>query len=183
MEFLTRSQLNSQKLNFEKSNPGVLNESINLRDKRFSLSTEVTIFLSHKHNERKELEAAIAIFKKLKVNIYVDWNDEGMPESTSGLTAVRLKSKIKSSKKFVLLATEAAINSKWCNWELGFGDAHKYIENIALLVIKEDSSAFSGSEYLNIYPVIGRRYAQLDDYYDVQFPDGTTKDLLSWLNS
>jgi len=56
--------------------------------------------------------------------------------------------------KFILLATEAAINSKWCNWELGLGDAAKYIENIALLPIKKDSTDFSGSEYLEIYPYI-----------------------------
>ena len=53
-----------------------------------------------------------------------------------------------------MLATEGAINSKWCNWELGLGDAVKYINNIAILPVKNDYTAFSGSEYLEIYPYI-----------------------------
>ena len=77
-----------------------------------------------------------------------------MPKTTSGLTADRIKQKIKDNHKFILLATEGAINSKWCNWELGLGDAAKYIEHIAILPVKKDYSDFSGSEYLQIYPYI-----------------------------
>jgi hypothetical protein len=67
---------------------------------------------------------------------------------------VRIKQKIRENHKFILLTTEGAINSKWCNWELGLGDAAKYIEHIALLPIKKDYNDFSGSEYLEIYPYI-----------------------------
>lgn len=77
-----------------------------------------------------------------------------MPKTTSGLTASRIKEKIKQNHKFILLATEAAINSKWCNWELGLGDAAKYMEHIAIMPIKNDHSNFTGSEYLQIYPYI-----------------------------
>ena len=41
----------------------------------------------------------------------------------------KLKEKIEIADKFILLATEKAINSKWCNWELGLGDAAKYMKN------------------------------------------------------
>lgn len=184
MELITRTQLSTKRNAFERTNSwGTLNEAVNLSRKRSSISTDVTIFLSHKHDERKELEDAVALLKSLKVNVYVDWLDEGMPKTTSGATAKRLKDKIKSCKKFILLATEKAINSKWCNWELGLGDAHKYIQHIALLVIKEDNSNYSGSEYLDIYPIIGRKYAFSDEYYIVQFPDGRVMELIDWLNS
>lgn len=63
------------------------------------------------------------------------------------------------------------------------GDAYKYLSQIALLIVKEDDYDYSGSEYLKIYPIIGRRYAQLDNYYDDQFPDGSNMELLKWLNS
>jgi hypothetical protein len=106
-----------------------------------------------------------------------------MPKQTSGVTADKLKKKIKENKKFILLATEKAIASKWCNWELGFGDAHKYINHIALLVIKDDNTNWTGSEYLQIYPVIGKKYSWSDDYYEVEFPDKKTVDLKTWLNS
>lgn len=45
-----------------------------------------------------------------------------MPEKTSGLTATKIKYQIYKNDKFILLATDNAIASKWCNWEVGIGD-------------------------------------------------------------
>ncbi|WP_026755581.1 toll/interleukin-1 receptor domain-containing protein [Sediminibacter sp. Hel_I_10] len=119
-----------------------------------SKTGKTTIFLSHKHDERKELDSVISFLKKINVNVYVDWLDEGMPKTTSGKTATRIKLKIKENDKFIFLATEGAINSKWCNWELGFGDSHKFDRNIALFPVRDDGFSFSGNEYLQIYPRI-----------------------------
>ncbi|MBN1925708.1 MAG: toll/interleukin-1 receptor domain-containing protein [Prolixibacteraceae bacterium] len=112
------------------------------------------VFLSHKHDEKQYLESAISLLKRYGVDVYVDWLDEGMPKTTSGVTAVKIKEKVKQNHKFILLATEGAINSKWCNWELGLGDAAKYIEDIAILPIRQGYRDFSGNEYLQIYPYI-----------------------------
>ena len=65
-------------------------------------------------------------------------------------TAVKLKEKIKASNKFILVATTNAINSKWCNWELGLGDAEKYFKDIALLPIDRTYESYKGAEYLLI---------------------------------
>lgn len=152
MSFLTETQLR----NYQPSSKSfylTANESLNnFRNENSLLKTK--IFLSHKHDERNQLEGAIAFLKQFGVDVYVDWLDEGMPKTTSGLTASRIKEKIKQNHKFILLATEAAINSKWCNWELGLGDAAKYIEHIAVMPVENDYSNFSGSEYLQIYPYI-----------------------------
>lgn len=115
---------------------------------------KVTIFLSHKHDEIEDLDAAISFLKRFDVDVYVDWLDEGMPVATSGRTAIRIKQKIKENKKFIFLATEGAIASKWCNWELGYGDSLKYMDKIALLPIRNDGRSYSGSEYMQIYPSI-----------------------------
>ena len=138
---------------------------------------KTTIFLSHKHDERKELESAISLFESMGVSIYVDWQDGGMPKTTSGATATRLKQKIRSNNKFVLLATQGAINSKWCNWELGLGDAAKYIEHIAILPIKEDYTAYTGAEYLGIYPYITFENGS----YIIRYPAGKQVNLSDWL--
>lgn len=120
-----------------------------------SKANKTTIFLSHKHDESKvNLLAAINFLKGFDVEVYVDWLDEEMPKFTSGETAKKIKEKIQKNDKFILLATEEAINSKWCNWELGLGDAAKYRNNIALLAVKKDNSNYTDSEYLNIYPYI-----------------------------
>lgn len=130
-----------------------VNESLN-KFKNESKISKTKIFLSHKHGETEALNGTISFLKKEGVSIYVDWMDEGMPKNTSGVTARRIKEKIVENDKFILLATEAAINSKWCNWELGLGDAAKYIDNIAILPVENDYQSYSGSEYLEIYPHI-----------------------------
>ena len=152
MSFLTENEIKSYQRS-TKSMTLSLNESLR-SFKNESTSYKTKIFLSHKHDEKEKLEGAISFLKSFGVEIYVDWLDEGMPKTTSGTTARRIKEKIKENNKFILLATEEAIDSKWCNWELGLGDAAKYIENIAILPIKKDYRDFSGNEYLEIYPYI-----------------------------
>lgn len=142
---------------------------------------KVKIFLSHKHNELKELDAAISFLKSFGVEIYVDWLDEEMPKRTSGITAERIKRKILENQKFILLATEGAISSKWCNWELGLGDAAKYLEHIAILPIKSNNSDYSGSEYLEIYPYIYESENNRKKYF-IRFPNGKVENIRDWLS-
>jgi hypothetical protein len=151
MSLITETQLKSYKRSTKTYI--TINESLkNFRNESSAYKT--SIFLSHKHDEKEYLEGAISLLKSYGVDIYVDWIDEGMPGTTSGQTATRIKQKIRENHKFILLTTEGAINSKWCNWELGIGDAAKYIDHIALLPIKKDYADFSGTEYLEIYPYI-----------------------------
>lgn len=81
-----------------------------------------------------------------------------MPKVTSSQTATNIKERITRCDKFILLATNGAIESKWCNWELGFRDARKFEKNIALLPMKPTGSTYKGTEYMSIYPCIA--------YYD-----------------
>ena len=141
----------------------VINESFK-ETRTFSFKnrweSKPTVFISHKHSDLEdieELEGVIKMLEELGAKIYLDGMDNKMPDQTSGETAQRIKEVIKHSKKFILLATEKAIESYWCNWELGIGDTYKYIDNIAILPIKEkgeQDSKFKGNEYLQIYPRI-----------------------------
>jgi hypothetical protein len=182
MQIISRSELRAIKETYvQQKGFTALNEAVKEHGTRLSKVSEVTVFLSHKHEEEEDLKNAIALLKKLDVNVYVDWMDEDMPKTTSGATAAALKKKIVHNKKFILLATEKAISSKWCNWELGLGDAAKYLNHIALLPVKDDYGAWSGNEYLQIYPVIGKKYSWSDNYYEVSYPDGKSIDLDKWL--
>ncbi|MCX6216627.1 toll/interleukin-1 receptor domain-containing protein [Spirosoma sp.] len=151
MSFISESQLanyRSRTRIFLKSDIVFLNESST------RIKTKPMVFLSHKHEELVILQDTIAFLNTEGVDIYVDWMDEEMPAYTNANTALRLKEKIKIANKFVLVATPNAIRSKWCNWELGLGDAAKYIENIALFPINRTHLSFSNAEYLKIYPYI-----------------------------
>ena len=158
----------------------ILNEARSIR--YYGVPSQgITVFLSHKHDEIAVLENVICMLKSLGISVYVDWLDDGMPKDTCGETAQRIKQKIKECKKFILLATEGAIASKWCNWELGYGDAHKYLANIAIMPITEKRrDAFSGSEYLQIYPVIKSDYEYIVTGCYVEF-EGKRVSLVEWL--
>jgi len=136
---------------------GVLTES-----RSFSAGTrrptKRTIFLSHKHDDLEDLKGFIGYLERYyNVECYIDSDDPGMPEKTSGETAERIKKFIKTTDRFILLATDNAIGAPWCNWELGYGDAQKYKDKIAILPMKNTwREIYSGNEYMRIYPHIVR---------------------------
>lgn len=139
-------------------------ESRELNAKNFQ-PTLHDVFLSHKHDDLKDLSGVMGLLEKAGAKVYIDSMDNRMPGQTSGETALRIKEIIKNCNKFILLATDKAIESFWCNWELGIGDTYKYIDHIAILPMKEvgeANSQYKGNEYLQIYPTIDYR-------------DGTTK--------
>lgn len=139
-----------------------LNESLK-KSRTFSKSKieyKPTVFISHKHSDledQEEVKGILEMFEELGAKVYIDSMDNKMPNETSGETALRIKEVIKHTNKFVLVATEKAIESYWCNWELGIGDTHKYIDNIAIIPIKDKGEydfKYKGNEYLQIYPSI-----------------------------
>lgn len=148
-----------------------------------SLKGEKMIFISHKHGEADYVYRLRDLLSRYGFEGYVDWEDDQMPKETSGETAKKIKEEIKRSHKFILIATDAAISSKWCNWEVGFADAHKYSKHMALFPIRKDYSDYTGEEYLEIYPTIQVRKnsPSLPDNYYVKYSDGTVHELHDWL--
>lgn len=167
---------------------GVRGLSTTLNESRaFSKSSSLTsIFLSHSHTDRQIVEQAKVFFQNLGISIYVDWADETMPQKTNGVTAKKIKTKIISNDKFVLLAMNAAVTSKWCNWEVGIGDAYKLeLDKICILPLADNSSTWNGNEYLQIYPRIEPvkkdNYSLHENIFKIIYPDGTTVWLDNWL--
>ena len=119
---------------------------------------KTTVFISHKHDDLDDLRDVLGFLETVyDVKVYIDSQDPSMPKKTSGETAKRIKERIEKCNKFILLATNGAIESKWCNWELGYGDAKKYKRNMALFPIKDKGESdylYNGNEYMSIYPYI-----------------------------
>ena len=133
-----------------------------LRESRtFSTSPyQTSVFISHKHDD-------------------IDSFDSSMPDYTCGKTAERIKERIKQCDKFMLLATDNAITSKWCNWELGIGDVHKYKSNIAIVPVKNSNrTIYTGSEFLEIYPYL---YQSSNGYYIYDPISRNDTSLREWL--
>lgn len=146
-------------------------------------SSKPTVFLSHKHDDLNDARGIIGLLEEHGAKVYIDSIDNKMPGETSGNTAVRIKEMIEYCDKFILIATNNAIESYWCNWELGYGDNSKYIDHIAILPMKEKgdpNSRYLGNEYLQIYPklhynkpryTIGRDF--IKEGYHVSIPTRT----------
>lgn len=184
-DFITKSQL----IETVEKNKNTLNKSFALVEARLSKIVknrnefESSVFISHSHKNADLVEYLVAVLTNLKVEVYVDWMDEDLSYPPSSKTAVKIKQMIDANKKFILLATNEGIESKWCNWELGLGDVHKYINHIALLPVADNSGEWFGNEYLRIYPYIDKRFKSLewDDEYRVVYPDGKKLDFIQWL--
>ena len=142
--------------NIERYNRTIPKRKITAFDSKHNVTSKTMVFISHKHTDLNDLAGIIGFLEKFNVEVYIDSQDENIPESTCGATALRIKEKIKDSDKFIFLATDEAIESKWCNWELGFGDAHKYHNNqIAIFPLGNSSrEQYKGNEYMQIYPYI-----------------------------
>lgn len=122
------------------------------------LEIKTTVFISHKHDNLEDIKWLLGFLEKeYCVKVYIDSHDPSIPTITSAQTALNIRKKINGCDKFILLATNGAIESKWCNWELGYGDAQKFKKHIALFPMKPEGaydSSYKGSEYMSIYPYI-----------------------------
>jgi hypothetical protein len=182
MAILTRSKLSriaDTKAGGSWQKPTIVNEA-----RSFSRSSyKTSIFLSHSHHDSEHVKDVIVLLRKMDVNVYVDWMDDTMPKTINGTTATLLKQKIRENDKFVFLATNNSIESKWCNWEIGYGDAYKYnSDKIVLFPVADDNTTWRHNEYLQIYPYI-KESDYYSDAYRVVFPNGNEISLQEWLNS
>lgn len=133
----------------------VLNESVR-RTRYFNAIkpfSGTTVFISHKHDELDldELNGVLGMLKQYNVIPYIDSMDNKMPKQTCAETAKRIKDIIKFCDKFILFATNRAVESYWCNWEVGIGDVHKYKQHIAILPMQDEGLDYKGNEYLKLY--------------------------------
>ena len=110
-----------------------------------------TAFLCHSHKDESLAKGLQVVLKESGVDLYIDWQDNTMPDSPNSETANKIKAKIRSSNIFLYLATQNSRDSRWCPWEIGNADS----SNKKILIIPTSSGNYIyGSEYLELYPRI-----------------------------
>ncbi len=142
------------------------------------------VFISHKHSDLEYLKGFIDYLKSnYKINPYIDSMDSEMPQKTCTQTAKRIKYVIGKCYKFILLATNDALSSKWCNWEVGIADKTKFENHDMAILPMVDNlyTKFNGNEYLALYPSIERRSIDSDEFI-VKFNNDLSMSLNQWLN-
>lgn len=113
-----------------------------------------TVFLSHSHDDRAIVEPIRKLLAAQGVILYVDWKDPVMPAVTSPETAKKIKLRIRAADKFVMLASNTSLRSRWVPWELGIGDVEKGLPSVAVFPVTPDYGKWEGSEYIGVYSTI-----------------------------
>ena len=131
-------------------------------------------FLCHSHKDRHLVEKLLALFAAKGIDLYVDWKDHEMPAQPNRQTAERIQKKIEELDLFLYLATSNSSTSKWCPWEIGYGDKAKGKSRILILPIEEGTLVF-GQEYLLLY-----RSIQVDNLNRLVEVDPDTKLETPW---
>ncbi|MEZ5692255.1 MAG: toll/interleukin-1 receptor domain-containing protein [Altererythrobacter sp.] len=107
-------------------------EQASLRKSASSRPLAGTTFLSHSSKDEDLVVGAIQVLENHGATVYVDEKDPEMPPYTSDETAALLKTRIKQTKRFVMLASKNSKESRWVPWELGYADGQKGLDRIAL---------------------------------------------------
>lgn len=187
MGYIRRSDLGkyySTKINQEgfKQLSNYIHRRRNFSYDELQQKNRVSVYLSHCPQDEDLIIEAIAFLAVHGGNIYVDWKDRSMPKVRNPLAAKKLKSKIIENKKFILLASDEAIDSSWLPWELGFADPYKYIRNMAILPVADNEGIWEGADYLSLYPKIESVQAKGEEECFVNFGGGHRMKFIDWLN-
>lgn len=114
------------------------------------------IFLSHASKDADLILGVKAILEGLGHKVYVDWVEDTQlsREKVNADTADILRKRMRQSNSLVWVATEAASESKWMPWELGYFDGFKPKHVAILPLVDNAADTFKGQEYLALYPII-----------------------------
>lgn len=149
--------------------------------------TNKNLFLSHSLSDVAPAKDAIAILQAHGASVYIDIEDGGLKvASSSSDIATRLRNAIDACKRLVVIVTENTHTSRWIPWEVGLADAFSGTSRVALLPLKQLSSAselWIKQEYFDLYARIERSvsYPDYQPYWSVRMPDGQYWTLRAWL--
>jgi hypothetical protein len=151
------------------------------------------VFISHSSKDKLLVDSVREILYNHGADSYVDREDSEMPEKVSSQTAKRLQEKMLICDKFVMIASNNALKSRWVPWELGFADNSTGTSNVGIFLVEEDideNNEHTGewwekNEYVRLYKIIYRREGPSETSWLVGYPEGFVllqDDLRNWLH-
>jgi hypothetical protein len=143
-------------------------------------SVSGSVFLSHSSNDDDKVDGVVLFLHEHGAKVYVDDNDERLPNPPSTDTAKLLKHEIDIASRFVVLVSPNSRNSRWIPWELGLADAFKGTTPVAILPFTQDGNEdqWAKEEYFGLY----RRIYKYDDEWRVLNPETNKyRPLKDWL--
>lgn len=145
------------------------------------------VFLSHSYLDQPLVYTIVDLFNAAGYSVYVDWMVDTQLDrnEVTAATAKTLRTRMDTCQGLAYIATANISNSKWCPWELGYMDGKKNGRCAILPVLDNQTSTFSGQEYLGIYPYIDYEKTSKSGQYDFWVNDPTDRQkyvsLKDWL--
>lgn len=116
------------------------------------------IFLSHASKDAELILGVKSLLEMQGLKIYVDWVEDAQLDRSkvSREHADVLRKRMQQSSSLIWVATNAASESRWMPWELGYFDGFKPNQVAILPLVDYSSESFKGQEYLALYPLVGK---------------------------
>lgn len=133
-----------------------IKEQFKLITRSFDESKSYHIFLSHKYSDVPLIYGIIQLLKNDGYEIYIDWEDETLPDrSQVGVeTALKIRKKFKACKSLIFIDSPTANESKWIPWEIGCFDGFKNKVAIFPIESNDNKIEYNSREYIGLYPYI-----------------------------
>lgn len=165
----------------------VRNQVLNENNHIFSAKSAYDLFLSHSYLDKSLVYTIVDLFNNAGYSVYVDWLvDVHMDRNNvTPETAKALRSRMDTCRGLAYISTANISTSKWCPWELGYMDGKQQGRCAILPVLDNETSVFSGQEYLGVYPFIDYEISKEGKTYDFWVIDPVNKQkyvsLKEWL--
>lgn len=116
------------------------------------------VFLSHASKDAELILGVKSLLEEMGLKVYVDWVEDAQLDRSkvSRENADVLRKRMRQSSSLIWVATNAASESKWMPWELGYFDGFKANQVAVLPLVDYANEAFKGQEYLALYPLVGK---------------------------
>jgi len=186
--FLNKSYLSSTAKLFHTDLSSKREQILTENHQIFFAKKTYDIFLSHSYLDKSLVYAIVDLFNNAGYSVYVDWMvDTQIDRDRINATTVKtLQNRMNTCRCLAYIATGNISNSKWCPWELGYVDGKQNGRCAILPVLENQSSGFSGQEYLGIYPFIDYVQLKNEDKYEFWVNDPIDRQkyvsLKNWLS-
>ncbi len=128
-----------------------------LMDRRIGVfdNSGASVYFAYDPKDEEYLLSVMLLLDSTGAKIYPDWSAYSISSDQESVNPETIRSNIERCSKFIFIATENAVQSSRCNWELGIGYGLKYPDNIAVMSVTEQrGTIWSGPDHLQTFPML-----------------------------
>ncbi|MCX6270136.1 MAG: hypothetical protein NTU44_02765 [Bacteroidetes bacterium] len=157
----------------------------NLRRSHDRNSEERRVFLFYKAGDKDRILSMVNIIKSLRLNIFIDYIESGVLESSGPEVIAKIRTRLYQSEKAILLATPQPIDLNGIPLDFGLNGKFQFTRKVAIFPITENPDRWNERDMFRIYGYVQKKYSffNFPDDWIVVFPEGDRMTLKEWLTS